>query len=75
MIKYRSQKIEAGSYRVVNPDGTTVATITLTGRPGVDDYPWDYVIHDDRVTKHSCGVTDSKSAALDRVLTLLATVE
>jgi hypothetical protein len=75
MVTYRSQKVEAGSYRLVDPNGTIIATISLTGRPGVDDYPWDYVIHDDRITRNSTGVTDSKSAALDRVRTLLATVE
>lgn len=73
-MTYRSRKVEAGHYAVVASDGTVVANIVLTGRPGVDNYPWEWYFTD---TPHAptaprlLGTSDTKSAALDRVLTML----
>ena len=77
MTNYRSKKREAGNYEVVSSDGTVVATIVLTGRPGVDNYPWDYAIVDERAADHGrmFGVTDTKAAALDKIRTMLAAAD
>lgn len=77
MTNYRSKKREAGNYEVVSSDGTVVATIVLTGRPGVDNYPWDYSIMDERAAKYGrmFGVTDTKAAALDKIRTMLAAAD
>lgn len=43
---FRWEKVQAGYYVLTNYENgrSTMAKAVLTGRPGVDDYPWDWSI-------------------------------
>lgn len=63
------KKIEAGSYALVDadaPDANVLARIDLTGRPGVDAYPWDWHVVGDPVEgRRATGVCDTMRCAVD----------
>jgi len=82
-------KFRLGWHREPTPDGTPkwyaeiggvrVAEAAMTGRQGVDDYPWDWYLTDagealaytDR-GRRSVGPTDTLRAAKEHVYALLA---
>ena len=58
-------------------DGTEVARVALTGRRGVDHYPWDWYFTDAgearrRPGARTSGVTDTLRSAKEQVAYLLA---
>lgn len=63
------RKIEAGSYALVDadsPDANVLARVDLTGRPGVDNYPWDWMLVGDPVEgRRPSGVADTMRSAVD----------
>jgi hypothetical protein len=71
-MKIKMTKVVAGDYDITL-DGAAVGKVVLTGRPGVDNYPWEWWIDTAAVPLEGRpqGTTDTKGAAVDKVTHLI----
>jgi len=74
-IQWRRYKNMDGSFRyeaqlVDGPVARTVGTVTLTGRQGVDDYPWDWWVENVTIVpggSRGSGVADTLRSGKDQL--------
>jgi hypothetical protein len=74
-MKLKRKKVADRTYELIDTEvGDVVARVSMTGRYGVDDYPWDWSLTDETVEFgdsgfKTSGVTDTLSAAIDFIET------
>ena len=70
-MKASAVKLAAGAYEVVAGE-TTLGYVNRTGRPGVDDYPWEWYlahgIESQLLTGRATGLTDTKAGSVELVM-------
>lgn len=60
------KKIRAGEYALFDGD-KLIAYVSLTGRPGVDNYPWEWHLVENIDIKQTTGRADALWAARDTI--------